>query len=107
MECCSSENQCGIGGGDCDNDDECKWNLVCGTNNCGSEFPNEVDCCEVRKGSGDPWISPIYIWVLLGISTSLIIRLIINTLWYKRNEEKEERKKNKSMSKNMKNIVCL
>ena len=52
--CCSSSNQCNIGEGDCDNDSECSGNLVCGTDNCGSNFTNgtneqgefhQQDCC--------------------------------------------------------------
>jgi len=52
--CCSSSNQCSIGKGDCDNDSECSGNLVCSTDNCGSNFPNgtnekgefhQQDCC--------------------------------------------------------------
>ena len=59
--CCSSSNQCGIGEGDCDNDSECSGNLVCGTDNCGSNFPNgtnekgefhQQDCCtEATQGN--------------------------------------------------------
>ena len=36
--------------GDCDNDDECKGDFKCGTNNCldmnpGSSFSPGADCC--------------------------------------------------------------
>ena len=52
--CCSSSNQCSIGEGDCDDDSECSGNLVCGTDNCDSNFQNgtneqgefhQQDCC--------------------------------------------------------------
>ena len=45
-ECCSSSNQCDVNQGDCDSDNECKGNLVCGDNNCPSPFPSTADCCE-------------------------------------------------------------
>ena len=45
-ECCSVKNPCGKGEGDCDKNTECIGNLVCGTNNCGTKFPNsKADCC--------------------------------------------------------------
>ena len=41
-----------LGRGDCDTDDECKGDLVCGANNCKDEFSApgtkwdpEADCC--------------------------------------------------------------
>ena len=43
--CCTVENPCGIGEGDCDNDNQCIGYLVCGTDNCGSEFASQMDCC--------------------------------------------------------------
>ena len=52
--CCSAAFPCALGGGDCDNDDQCQGNLVCGADNCLSEFssnghnPNWImgaDCC--------------------------------------------------------------
>ena len=47
--CCSVENPCKEGQGDCDDDDECLGSLVCGSNNCGEKFFISHDCCE-RKG---------------------------------------------------------
>ena len=45
-DCCTSSNQCGINEGDCDSDNECKVNLVCGRNNCvGDTFDSTDDCC--------------------------------------------------------------
>jgi len=45
-ECCSEERPCGVGEGDCDNDNECEGELTCGRNNC-ADFPSSrADCCE-------------------------------------------------------------
>ena len=43
--CCTAQNPCGIGEGDCDRNDQCLGDLVCGKNNCGSGFPSAADCC--------------------------------------------------------------
>ena len=32
--CCTSDNPCNLGEGDCDTDEHCIGDLVCGTNNC-------------------------------------------------------------------------
>ena len=48
-ECCSIQNPCVEGAGDCDEDDECEGDLVCGSNNCGAEFTwGSADCCEKK-----------------------------------------------------------
>ncbi len=46
--CCSEEEPCIKGQGDCDKASECIGNLVCGSNNCDpSKFPSGgTDCCE-------------------------------------------------------------
>ena len=44
--CCSSSNQCDVNQGDCDSDNDCRDDLVCGNNNCESPFPLSTDCCE-------------------------------------------------------------
>ena len=51
--CCSSSNQCNLGGGDCDNDLDCNGTLTCGKNNChidfnspGANWAVAADCCE-------------------------------------------------------------
>ena len=52
-ECCSANRKCGLGEGDCDSDDQCKGDLVCGTDNCSafiSGADQEADCC-VKPGS--------------------------------------------------------
>ena len=48
--CCSSSNPCYHGEGDCDSDDECAGNLICGTNNCGTG-DSDMDCCTTNAGT--------------------------------------------------------
>ena len=49
QECCSVEQPCGLGQGDCDKDDECSGDLVCGRDNCGVEYKSPTaDCCQFR-----------------------------------------------------------
>ena len=44
--CCTSNNQCDIGEGDCDKDLDCIGNLFCGKDNCvGDTFEEDDDCC--------------------------------------------------------------
>ena len=59
MNCCTKENPCGYGEGDCDpNKGHCKDGLVCGSNNCAEMhkftlaepgkkvvIPDNMDCC--------------------------------------------------------------
>ena len=46
-ECCTETNPCKEGQGDCDTDEECRGDLICGRNNCGSKFSwDSADCCE-------------------------------------------------------------
>ena len=45
-DCCTSENPCGLNMGDCDLNDHCMNDLVCGIANCGAGFPVNTDCCE-------------------------------------------------------------
>ena len=46
--CCSEENPCNEGEGDCDISSDCKGDLVCGTDNCDPDKYSQkwVDCCE-------------------------------------------------------------
>jgi len=45
-DCCSSDHRCAEGAGDCDNDSECRGNLVCHeSSHCGSNTPPGFDCC--------------------------------------------------------------
>jgi len=47
-EFCSSSNQCGIGGGDCDKNSDCENGLICGQDNCKTWHPQAhqaADCC--------------------------------------------------------------
>merc|ERR1719445_2947107 len=45
--CCTSDFQCLEGEGDCDSDNDCAGDLVCGNNNCGADSPfqDTHDCC--------------------------------------------------------------
>merc|ERR1711915_705701 len=46
--CCTPSRQCGVGGGDCDNDSDCQAGLVCGEDNCiefSAQALNTSDCC--------------------------------------------------------------
>jgi len=44
---CTAQEPCGVDQGDCDTDNECQGNLICGSNNCPNSFgfENETDCC--------------------------------------------------------------
>jgi len=47
MTCCTEDHKCSFGQGDCDFDAECQSALVCGNDNCGSDFPDSsYDCCD-------------------------------------------------------------
>eukprot|EP00121_Abeoforma_whisleri_P011094 Awhi_evm1s10234 len=53
--CCTTSDPCKIGEGDCDDDNDCEGDLVCGFNNCESEFnwgndKSTWDCCTKK-----PW----------------------------------------------------
>ena len=72
--CCTPDKPCGLGGGDCDEDEDCKGDLICGlrqlnSNNCvnepdGIEWPDNDDCCIAKRNSYDI-IYTIVILVLL------------------------------------------
>ena len=46
--CCTEEQPCGKGDGDCDKDSECAAGLVCGSNNC--PWGDDDDCCMAPEG---------------------------------------------------------
>ena len=53
--CCSDTSPCMLGGGDCDDDSQCQGDLVCGSENClsdysstGSNWVEGADCCKGR-----------------------------------------------------------
>ena len=46
-ECCSRSSPCAENEGDCDSDDDCQGDLVCGQDNCPSNWgSSEADCCK-------------------------------------------------------------
>ena len=66
--CCTEDEPCDVGEGDCDSDDECMDGLTCGNDNC--PWGDGDDCCMGKKKPkskcvffyvclvGD-WVSPI------------------------------------------------
>ena len=60
--CCHRDhlNQCDVGEGDCNEDEECKGSLICGSNNCldnrspADFYDEEDDCCERRCTPSHP-----------------------------------------------------
>ena len=56
-ECCSAQagQQCGLGQGDCDLDNECIGDLVCGRSNCEQGVDKftvpGADCCQLNTGN--------------------------------------------------------
>jgi len=49
--CCSKDEVCGLGEGDCDTDADCGQGLKCGTDNCqGTGFDSTDDCCMLPGG---------------------------------------------------------
>ena len=44
QSCCSQSSPCGLREGDCDHDDECAGDLICGDNNCAAG-DSDMDCC--------------------------------------------------------------
>jgi len=46
--CCTKENPCNAGDGDCDNDEDCVGSLVCGKDNC--PWGDQDDCCHKAGG---------------------------------------------------------
>ena len=52
LHCCSAENPCPVGHGDCDDDSHCAGDLRCGRSNCKNRFATNwaeaqesLDCC--------------------------------------------------------------
>ena len=52
-DCCTKKEPCWLGEGDCDDDDHCVDDLLCGTDNCDVRlgFLKEADCCTDQKGN--------------------------------------------------------
>eukprot|EP00092_Neocalanus_flemingeri_P030174 GFUD01032752.1.p1 GENE.GFUD01032752.1~~GFUD01032752.1.p1 ORF type:complete len:359 (+),score=66.98 GFUD01032752.1:137-1213(+) len=54
--CCTTENPCVEGEGDCENNEDCEGNLSCGNNNCKKfgDFYHEKDDCCIKSGTSQP-----------------------------------------------------
>jgi hypothetical protein len=55
-DCCTLAAPCGKGVGDCDANDDCAEDLVCGTNNCDMSsgiYDSTDDCCQAACNGGD------------------------------------------------------
>ena len=44
-DCCTPTNPCLDGQGDCDRNEDCVGNLICGVDNCGPSFSSIENCC--------------------------------------------------------------
>merc|ERR1712066_251472 len=69
--CCSPETPCTLGEGDCENDNDCRDDLVCGNNNCkqfAAYFDKKDDCC-VKPESTKAAINSIFEWAGWGAWT--------------------------------------
>ena len=51
--CCNNQYPCGQGSGDCDSDDHCAGDLICGDGNCGPNAPAGFDCCKSSSNGYD------------------------------------------------------
>jgi hypothetical protein len=75
--CCDQgepgDGQCGVGEGDCDNDDGCAPGLKCGRRNCPAGMPSSHDCC--YKPSK---ISFLFKWLLFSVTKCLFNIIIVN-----------------------------
>ena len=66
--CCTRDNRCGVGMGDCDDDSHCLPGLKCGQDNCwldfriqnGFNWDFQADCC---YGKAHTHTLPIYIYI--------------------------------------------
>ena len=45
--CCLTTNLCGLYQGNCQIDEHCTYDLICGTNNYGNDFPMGTNCCRM------------------------------------------------------------
>merc|ERR1711915_673891 len=71
---CSKANPCGVGQGDCDNDEQCQSGLTCAIDNCKSIHPNAhklADCC-IGDGSSSN--------VVTIVSSSPVVGLVQHAL---------------------------
>merc|ERR1711988_103418 len=63
--CCSQETPCELGEGDCETDQDCSADLVCGNNNCkqfAAYFHEKDDCCVSPASSGSGATTTVLEW---------------------------------------------
>ena len=84
-KCCSIENKCDLGQGDCDSDQECKDGLKCGINNCqkhfslnGSAWNWYDDCC---LGESAILLIPKILFVLICIEVISLTTQLFEVLY--------------------------
>merc|ERR1712055_99838 len=54
-DCCTEDEVCGLGEGDCDTDAQCAPGLLCGKENCqGTSYDSTDDCCMLPDGGLEP-----------------------------------------------------
>ena len=51
--CCTPDKPCDVGMGNCNGNDDCVGNLICGDKNCGTGFLKDDNCCEVNEDDSD------------------------------------------------------
>ena len=52
--CCATNNLCGLEQGNCGDDSHCIYDLICGTKNCGANFPEGTNCCRKPFRCNEP-----------------------------------------------------
>merc|ERR1719411_1006393 len=63
-DCCTRDTPCRHGEGDCEQDEDCRDDLVCGNNNCkqfAAYFHEKDDCC-VKPTSSSVGVTTIFEW---------------------------------------------
>jgi hypothetical protein len=63
-KCCTAEEPCRDGEGDCDSNDDCDDGLVCGQNNCnqfGDFYHQKDDCCTKMNPGKIRYFQQVYL----------------------------------------------
>ena len=51
--CCTPDKPCDVGMGNCNSNEDCVGNLICGDKNCGTGFLKDDNCCEVNENDDE------------------------------------------------------